>query len=63
MKIIQKGLKTGYTILKVRENHYYVCRLLNDYDNEEDAENDMFALLMDEKSEKQLLKEFTKKGF
>lgn len=38
-----------------------ICKILNDYDNEKEAEDDLVKLLSNKKSEKNLLEEFSKK--
>ena len=42
---------------------YMICKVLNEYDNEKEADDDMVKLLTHEISEKDLLKEFSKKPY
>jgi len=53
-------LKNGYIIHKT-ETKTLICKILNEYDNEKDANNDLVNLLRNKKTEKDLLKEFAKK--
>ncbi len=53
--------KTGYIIHKVTDDNYCLCKILNEYDNIEDAKNDLVKLLSDNTTEKKLLKEYSKK--
>ena len=40
---------------------FKLCKILNEYDNKADAKTDLLKLLADEKTEKGLLKEYSKK--
>jgi hypothetical protein len=53
--------RKGYLIHETDENHFCLCRILNEYDNEKDAENDLIDLLTHNKTEKQILREYSKK--
>jgi hypothetical protein len=63
MEIINKGLKKCYIIHSTSTGEYTICRVLNEYDNKEEAKNDLIDLLTHKISEKDMLKEFTKKPF
>lgn len=43
------------------ENNFKLCKVLNEYDDVDKAHNDLTKLLTDEKTERQLLKEFSNK--
>ena len=63
MQIVQEDLKTGYVIHTKKNGKVLLCKILNDYDNAQDANDDMNKLLTNQKTEEDILKEFTKKGF
>lgn len=52
--IIDESNKIGYTIKKVNDKKYQLCRILKEYDNEEDCENDLIAVVVNEKDEDEL---------
>lgn len=52
----------AYLIHKTDAGIYKICRVLNEYNSEEEATKDLVGLLTDEKTERQLLKEFSKKS-
>lgn len=61
MKIIgDKGLKKAYKLVE-SDVRFYLCRILNEYDTIEEAKNDLSSLLAYNKTEKDLLKEYSKK--
>lgn len=60
MKIVESGLMKGYVIHKM-DTKYLVCKVLNEYENWEEASKDLIKLLTDKRTEKGLLKDFTKK--
>jgi hypothetical protein len=60
LKIFENGLRKAYLIHKT-DTKYYLCRILNEYNSEEEANNDKYKLLSDKITEKQLLKEYSKK--
>ncbi|NLX63505.1 MAG: hypothetical protein GX022_01815 [Clostridiaceae bacterium] len=62
MKIIKKGLTKCYIIHSTSTGQHMICRVLNEYKNENEAEEDLIKLLTHKISEKDLLKEFTKKS-
>jgi hypothetical protein len=57
---INMAKKTGYLIHRT-QNKYVLCKVLNEYESEQDAENGLIDLLVHDKTEKQILKEFEKK--
>ena len=54
IKII--GRKTGYLIHKTSNNNYCLCKILKEYDKEEDAKNDLIKLLAGTKKEEDFTK-------
>lgn len=60
MQII--GEIKGYVIHKSAENNYSVCRILNEYESREEAQDDLYALLAKNITEKDLLKKYSKKS-
>ena len=63
MEIISKGLKKCYIMHSTTTGKYMICKVLNEYDNEKEADKDMVKLLAHKISEKDLLKEFSKKPY
>ena len=63
MEIISKGLKKCYIMHSITTGEYMICRVLNEYDNEKEADDDMVKLLTHKISEEDLLKEFSKKPY
>lgn len=57
---IRHDLTRGYLINKT-EGSYSVCKILNEYDNEEEATDDLLSLLSHKITEKDLLKKSSKK--
>lgn len=55
MKII--GEKKGYIIHKVTENSFSLCRIIKEYENLDDAHNDLADLLTGGTSERKLARE------
>lgn len=55
-----KQYKKGYIIHKTA-TRFLLCKILNEYNNEAEADQDLTNLLTDKKSEKDLLKEYSKK--
>lgn len=53
--------RKGYKLIEVTENHFELCKILNEYDNKTDANNDLIELLTGGKAEKDILKEYSKK--
>ena len=51
----------GYVIHKSAENNYSVCRILNEYESREEAQDDLYALLAKNITEKDLLNKYSKK--
>lgn len=47
--------KTGYVLHKVTDNNYCICKILKEYDNKDEAKNDLIELLSDNITEKQLV--------
>ena len=56
----KKEHKKGYVIHKMT-TEYLICKILNEYSNEEEAEEDLLRLLAHEITEDDLLSEFDKK--
>lgn len=59
MEIINKGLKKGYLIHESSTGVYSVCRILNEYDNKDDARDDLAKILCQNKTELDLLRQYT----
>lgn len=56
-KIPGVSVRKGYLIHKTEGQRYYLCKILKEYDNDEEATKDLVSLLSDNKTEKELLKE------
>jgi hypothetical protein len=54
--------RTVYLINKTDAGKYKLCKVLNEYNNIEDANKNLSELLTDKKTEKELLKEYSKKA-
>lgn len=64
MRIINKGFKKCYIMHNTATGKYMICRVLNEYNSEHEADADMIKLLSHKINEEDLLKKFTKKeGF
>jgi hypothetical protein len=59
---IKKKYRTGYLLHKT-ETSISLCKILNEYKIDEvtDAENDLIDLLTSDKTEKEILKEYSKR--
>jgi|GEM_PF-2309170 len=53
--------RKGYKLIEVTENKFQLCKVLNEYTNKKDAEADLIELLTSGKTEKEILKEYSKK--
>jgi hypothetical protein len=58
---IMDKYRKGYLIHETSDDHYCLCKILNEYNSEEEAEEALIDLLTHVKTEKQLLKEYSKK--
>ena len=59
---INKGSKKGYIVHDTPTRHL-LCRILNEYDTKEEAQDALVKLLSDKVTEKNLLKDYAKKEF
>lgn len=50
-----------YLVHKMGEENYKLCKVLNEYSSINEAHADLTNLLTNKKTERQLLREFTKK--
>jgi hypothetical protein len=55
-----KQIKNGYLIHQT-ENKFIICKILNEYNSQQEANNDLVDLLTKKKKEDDLLKEFNNK--
>lgn len=60
MKLRKTKTIEGYLMHKTATS-YKLCKILNEYDNKEDADKDLIQLLTYNKTEKELLKDYSKK--
>jgi len=51
---IYQNKKIGYTIKKVTDSKYQLCRILKEYNREKDAKEDLIDLLSKSKKEEDL---------
>ena len=51
----------SYTVTELKNGKYILCKILNEYDNEKDADTDMIKVVTKNKTEKELLKEYNDK--
>ena len=58
--IVKLKLKKAYIIHKT-ENKMLLCKVLNEYNSEQEAEQELINLLTHKKKEKKLLQDYTKK--
>ncbi|HLR35844.1 MAG TPA: hypothetical protein VK071_11040 [Tissierellales bacterium] len=61
MKKINNELTKGYTIKTNPNDKVQLCRIINEYENIEEAKKDLVDLLTNWVTEEELLKEYTKK--
>jgi hypothetical protein len=61
MQILNNNRKV-YLINKTDAGKYKLCKVLNEYDTIEDANKNLSELLTDKKTEKELIKEYSKKA-
>ena len=61
MKILEDARYRKAYKLVASDVKWYLCRILNEYDNIEEAKKDLGSLLADNKTEKDLLKEYSGK--
>ena len=57
-----KKLREVYLVHEMPNGEHLLCKVLDRYDNDEDATNDLKDLLSKKLTEKELLVEFTNKG-
>jgi hypothetical protein len=62
MQLINNNNRKVYLINKTDAGKYKLCKVLNEYNTIEDANKNLSMLLTDKKSEKELLKEYSKKA-
>ena len=60
MKIFNNN-RNVYLVHKMGEENYKLCKVLNEYDDVESANDDLVKLLTDQVTERKLLKEFSQK--
>ena len=51
----------SYTVTELKNGKYILCKILNEYDNEKDADTDMVKVATKKITEKELLKEYNEK--
>jgi len=56
-----KKYRHVYIINEVNEHKFQICRVLNEYDSLEDADDDLLKLLTNKRSENDLLEKFNDK--
>ncbi|HLR33889.1 MAG TPA: hypothetical protein VK071_00975 [Tissierellales bacterium] len=61
MKFVNEGLTKGYVLHELSTGECYVCRILNSYDNDEEATKGLTSLLCKNTTEKDMLEEYTEK--
>lgn len=61
MQLINNNNRKVYLINKTDSNKYKLCKVLMEYNTIEDANKNLSELLTDKKTEKELLKEYSKK--
>ena len=54
--------RKAYTVVDDNGN-FKLCKILNEYDNKEEANNDLLELLVKKLTEKDILKDYSKKAF
>lgn len=58
---LKENKKNGYVIHKVTDNNYCLCKILNEYNTKEECNKDLIKLLTNNKKEKDILKDYSKK--
>lgn len=56
-RIIPNGYRRSYQLIEVMKNRWRIVRILQEYDNEEQAENDLFDLVQGKITDEDLLKQ------
>lgn len=61
MKESSSNKRLAYKLIKVSENKYQLCKVLNEYNSQQEADAALLDLLTNVKTEKQIIKDYLKK--